>query len=116
MRGNPVENSYVIKVSNVIMSAIALEVQHLENLCVFKLQDHAHDDLVQLDSARTFGGFIITNDRLKDHLVAHPTLRNVIENLVVRFRVERTTLDPVELGGPNGRYFTGMDFVLLPKT
>lgn len=95
----------------------AIEFQYLERLHVVEIMhDQSHDDLVQLKAASTVGGFIITNDRFADHHHKYPELRELIQQRVVRFRVNRLEVNTSTIGQKRGHYFTGFDITLVPKT
>ncbi|KAH7727130.1 hypothetical protein AAVH_05355 [Aphelenchoides avenae] len=92
-------------------------LKYLERLHVVEIMhDQSHDDLVQLKVASTVGGFVITNDRFADHHSMYPQLRELIEERVVRFNVNKLEVNTYTIGQKQGRYFTGFDITLLPKT
>jgi hypothetical protein len=51
---------------------------------VIPIEDGSHDDLVLLEMAKIVGGFVISNDKFRDHLDI-AALEDVIKGRVVRF-------------------------------
>jgi len=54
---------------------------------ITEIDDGSHDDLIILEMAKCIGGFVISNDKFRDHTHIED-LREVIEDRVVRFKFE----------------------------
>ncbi|KAH7730195.1 Ribonuclease Zc3h12a-like [Aphelenchoides avenae] len=91
-------------------------LKYLEPLCVTTIDDYSHDDLVLLEAARCFGGFVVSNDKFRDHHKKIPYMRRVIEERVVPYYIKKVNVDPRTLNTSQGRYFTGLEVTLKPES
>lgn len=80
------------------------------------IDDGSHDDLVILEMAKSVGGFVISNDRFRDHSQTVRDLLKVIQTRTVLCTFERIqNVTRNFICDPSNRYFFGMRVTLKPN-
>lgn len=69
---------------------------------VIPIEDGSHDDLVLLEMAKCTGGFVISNDKFRDHMNI-AALKDVIQRRVVRFKFRPCPSDNIKKGRINSK-------------
>ncbi|KAI1727802.1 zc3h12a-like ribonuclease NYN domain-containing protein [Ditylenchus destructor] len=73
---------------NKVVNVFILEqFHHLGYLTI--IDDGSHDDLLILEMAKNVGGFVVSNDKFRDHLAKVESLMNVIKARTVFCRAKR---------------------------
>ena len=92
------------------------------------ITDHSHDDLILLEYAKCTGGFIISNDKYRDHDQIYSAKTkdqaslDVMRERIVRYRFKRFSVDKLKGGkkglcsAKNGNGYLGLDCVLQPPS
>ncbi|KAF7633720.1 RNase_Zc3h12a domain-containing protein [Meloidogyne graminicola] len=92
------------------------------------ITDHSHDDLILLEYAKCTGGFIISNDKYRDHDLLYSTKTkdkaslDVMRQRIVRYKFKHCSVDKLKGGkyglcsAKNGNGYLGLDCVLQPPS
>jgi len=92
------------------------------------ITDHSHDDLILLEYAKCTGGFIISNDKYRDHDQIYSTKTkdkaslDVMRERIVRYKFKPCNVEKLKKGknslctSTHGRGFLGIDIVLQPPS
>uniref|UniRef100_A0A914EPJ5 RNase NYN domain-containing protein n=1 Tax=Acrobeloides nanus TaxID=290746 RepID=A0A914EPJ5_9BILA len=106
---------------NEIYSENTFILKHFRRLGLLTATNDHLDDLIVLEQARCTGGFVVTNDKYRDHKNASNLegWTEVIEKRLVPFKVFKVKIDEAQrarLGDPiKGKYFTGFNISLTPN-
>uniref|UniRef100_A0A183C0L2 RNase_Zc3h12a domain-containing protein n=1 Tax=Globodera pallida TaxID=36090 RepID=A0A183C0L2_GLOPA len=112
--------SYMNNSKSVHNKFIMEELQKLDYLTV--IDDGSHDDFFPLEVAKCNGGFVISNDRFRDHRVRTEVpdgLRQIIDSRNVQFAFHHVPIDKVgknALSDPAKLGYLELEFTLKPPS